>query len=367
MARSRLHQLSEHGQSVWIDYLSRDLLRSGSLERMIAEDAVVGVTSNPTIFERALADTSAYDDQLAELAGREPSDKKRFVELAARDVADAADLLRPVWTQTGGRDGWVSIEVDPHLADDTDATIDEAERLHELIHRPNLFVKIPATEPGLPAIEEMIARGRAVNVTLIFSLARYAAVVDAYLRGLDRLVAGGGDPGSVWSVASFFVSRVDAEADKRLGGADELKGTLAVANAKLAYSHFLDVLAEARWRSLAAKGAHAQRPLWASTSAKDPAYRDTRYVEELIGPDTISTMPEETIRAFQDHGRVARTLTRGVGDARRVLARLAEAGIDYDDVVETLEHEGIAKFVDSFDMLLARLREKTLVEEVARA
>jgi transaldolase len=362
VAGSRLHRLAEHGQSVWIDYLSRDLLRSGALARMIRDDAVAGVTSNPTIFERALADTSAYDRQLALLAGRDLSPKERFVRLAARDVVDAADLLRPVGAASGGRDGWVSIEVDPHLAHDTRATIDEAERLHRLIDRPNVFVKIPATEPGLPAIEEMTARGRSINVTLIFSLARHAAVVDSYVRGLERFVAAGGDPGSVRSVASFFVSRVDAEADRRLraiGGHDELTGTLAIANAKLAYAQYRDAFAGERWGALAARGARPQRPLWASTSVKDAASRDTRYVEELIGPGTISTMPEETIRAFQDHGRVAATLTGGVDEAAAVLNGFAAAGVDYDEVVSTLEREGIAKFVDSFDTLLARLGEKT--------
>jgi transaldolase len=367
MPTSRLYQLAEHGQSVWIDYLSRDLLRSGTLRRMIEQDAVVGVTSNPTIFQRALADLGAYDGQLAELAA-EQSPKERFVQLAARDVTEACELLFPVWERTAGRDGWVSIEVDPRLAYDAPATIEEAERLHRLIDRPNLFVKIAATEAGLVAIEEMIARGRSINVTLIFSLQRYAEVVESYLRGLERLIDAGGDPSSVWSVASFFVSRVDTETDKRLdelGGFDELKGKLAIANAKLAYRHYRQIVSGEQWAALAARGAHAQRCLWASTSVKNPAYRDTLYVEELIGPETISTMPEETIRAFQDHGRVAATLDRDLETAELLLRQLAAAGIDYDDVVATLEREGIAKFVDSFEELLQRLEARVPTGSVA--
>ncbi|MGH3047946.1 MAG: transaldolase, partial [Gaiellaceae bacterium] len=238
MTSSRLHQLGEHGQSVWIDYLSRDILRTGELERMMREDAVVGVTSNPTIFQKAISAGSAYDDQLRDVLREERAPKEIFIRLATQDVGDALDLLRPVWDEGAGRDGYVSLEVDPNLAWDTEATIAEAQRLHEVVDRPNLFVKIPATKEGLPAIEEMISRGRSINVTLIFGLERYAEVAEAYIRGLERLVEGGGDPTTVASVASFFVSRVDTEADKRLdeiGGHDELKGKLAVANAKLAY------------------------------------------------------------------------------------------------------------------------------------
>jgi transaldolase len=359
MAKSRLHKLSDLGQSVWIDYLSRDLLRSGRLERMLREDAVVGVTSNPTIFQKAIAEGDAYDAQLQDELGKTGDPHELFVRLAVRDVADACDLLRPVWDGGGGRDGYVSIEVDPGLAYDTEATVAEAKRLHELVDRPNAFVKIPATKPGLPAIEEMIAKGKSINVTLIFSLERYVEVAEAYIRGLQRLVASGGDPSTVASVASFFVSRVDTEADRRLdelGGHDDLKGTLAIANAKLAYRRYQELFAGERWDELAAKGATPQRCLWASTSTKNPDYRDVVYVEELIGPDTVNTMPEETIRAFQDHGRVAATLERGVDEAERVLERLAEAGVDYDDVTETLEREGVAKFAQSFDELLEGIR-----------
>jgi transaldolase len=361
MTESRLHTLSAHGQSVWIDFLSRDMLRLGELERMMREDAVVGVTSNPTIFQKAISAGAAYDEQLREVVQEERDPKEIFIRLAARDVGDACDLLRRVWDEGSGRDGYVSIEVDPTLAYDTEATIAEAERLHALIDRPNLFVKIPATREGLPAIEEMIARGHSINVTLTFSLERYVEVAEAYVRGLERLVASGGDPTRVASVASFFVSRVDTEADRRLdeiGGHDELKGKLAIANAKLAYQRYKRIFAGERWEALAELGAMPQRCLWASTSTKNPAYSDVMYVEELIGPQTVNTMPEETIRAFQDHGKVELTLERGLGEAERTLERLAEAGVDYDDVVETLEREGVEKFADSFTELLDGVRVK---------
>ena len=271
-----------------------------------------------------------------------------------RDVATACDLLRPVWKRTGGRDGYVSIEVDPNLAGDTAATIAQATHFHEAIARPNLMVKIPATEAGVPAIEEMTARGYAINVTLIFSLTRHRQVAEAYLRGLERLVAAGGDPGRVHSVASFFVSRVDTETDRRLEetGRDDLKGRLGIANAKLAYQQYKALFHGERWDALAARGATAQRCLWASTSVKDPSLRDTLYVEELIGPETISTMPEETIRAFQDHGRVEARLESDLDEAQYVFDKLYAAGVDYDDVVATLEREGIEKFVASVKDIL---------------
>jgi transaldolase len=361
MAKSRLHELSELGQSVWIDFLSLQLLQSGELARMMEEDAVVGVTSNPTIFQKAISEGNVYDAQLREVLAGEDDPKEVFVRLAVENVQDACDLLRPVWDGGQGKDGYVSIEVDPNLAFDTDGTIAEAQRLHELVDRPNCFVKIPATKDGLPAIEEMIARGRSINVTLIFSLQRYAEVVEAYLRGLERLVESGGDPSTVASVASFFVSRVDTEADRRLdeaGAPEELKGKLAVANAKLAYQRYQELFSGERWDSLAAKGATTQRCLWASTSTKNPAYRDVLYVEELIGPETVNTMPEETIEAFQDHGEVALTLERDVDGARRVFEQIAEAGVDYDDVVVTLEQEGVQKFSDSFAELLDGIEAK---------
>ena len=362
MAKSRLHQLSELGQSVWIDYLSRDLLRTGELARLIEDDAVVGVTSNPTIFQKALAAGDAYDEQLRQELEEERDPKELFLRLAVRDVHDACGVLRRVWDEGGGRDGYVSLEVDPTLAYETEATIAEAMRLHELVDTPNLFVKIPATEPGLPAIEEMIARGKSINVTLIFSLDRYQAVAEAYIRGLERLADAGGDLSTVVSVASFFVSRVDTEADARLeqaGAAADLQGRLAVANAKLAYQAYKEIFSGDRWEALDRHGATTQRCLWASTSTKNPAYRDVMYVEDLIGPETVNTMPEETIQAFQDHGRVALALEEGIDEAHEVFRRVAEAGVDYDDVTDTLEREGVEKFADSFAELLDGIRAKS--------
>ena len=277
------------------------------------------------------------------------------------DIQEACDLMRPVWERTNGVDGFVSLEVDPTLAYDRERTFEQAVRFNKEVDRPNLYVKIPATEPGLGAIEDCIAKGVPINVTLIFSLERYAAVVEAYLRGLERLVAGGGDPRKVISVASFFVSRVDTEADRRLEevGRPDLQGKLAVANAKLAYQHYLEVVGSDRWAFLAAKGARPQRCLWASTSTKNPAYRDVIYVEELIGPDTVNTMPLETVHAFQDHGEVkVGSLPRGSTRRSALLADLAAAGVDYDDVVETLEAEGVQKFADSFAELLDGIRAK---------
>jgi transaldolase len=361
MSKSRLHQLSELGQSVWIDFLSRQMLQSGKLERMMEEDAVVGVTSNPTIFQKAISEGDLYDEQIRALLDELDDPKEIFWQLAEKDVGDACDLLRSVWDAGKGQDGYVSIEVDPNLAGDTDATIAEARRLHAQIDKPNLHVKIPATKEGLPAIEEMIASGKNINVTLIFSLERYTEVAEAYIRGLERLVESGGDPTKVASVASFFVSRVDTEADKRLdeiGGHEELKGKLAIANAKLAYEKYNELFSGSRWQPLATKGATKQRCLWASTSTKNPAYRDVMYVEELIGPETVNTMPEETIEAFQDHGEVALTLEQGIDEAKRLFEQLAEAGVDYDDVTRVLEEEGVQKFADSFAELLDGIKAK---------
>ena len=365
MAKSRLHGLSQLGQSVWIDYLSRDLLETGRLAQLMRAAAVAGVTSNPTIFQKAISQGNRYDEQLKELLEEETDPKEIFVQLAARDIGDACDLMREVWDDGRGLRGYVSMEVEPGLAYDTEASYDQAKRFHGLVNRPNLYVKIPGTKPGLPAIEDMIAAGKSINVTLIFSLERHAEVMEAYIRGLERLVAAGGDPRPVSSVASFFVSRVDTETDKRLdeiGGrlAAKLKGRLAVANAKLAYQRWKETFAGERFQFLASKGASEQWCLWASTSTKNPAYSDVLYVEELIGPETVNTMPEETIAAFQDHGRVAPTLEQGTDEARRLFDELAEAGIDYDDVTDTLEEEGVEKFADSFDELVNSLRELTM-------
>jgi transaldolase len=357
-----LQRLSALGQSVWVDYLSRESIRGGHLQELIDDYAVVGATSNPTIFEKAMTSgASAYDEQLNELAEQGLGVTETFWALAEQDIREACDVFRPVWDGGNGRDGYVSLEVDPRLAFETLETYREAMRLHEEVNRPNLLVKIPATKPGLASIEDVIAKGRSVNITLIFSLRRYAEVVECYLRGLERLVAEGGDPRKVASVASFFVSRIDTEADRRLdeiGGHEELKGKLAVANAKLAYRHYRETFAGERWEFLASKGATPQRVLWASTSTKNPAYPDTKYVEELIGPETINTMPEETIMAYQDHGNPEPRLERGLDEAQRVFDELAAAGVDYDEVTETLEREGVEKFAASFEQLIQSLKEK---------
>jgi transaldolase len=360
MAKSRLHQIAELGQSVWIDSLSRGWLKSGTLAKWMEEDALTGVTSNPTIFQKAMAEGEWYDDQLRDVLKEEDDLKETFLQLAMADIEEACDLFRKVWDEGDGKDGYISMEVDPNLAYETEATIEEAARFHDWVERPNLYVKIPATEPGLPAIEEMIARGRNINVTLIFSLDRHMEVADAYIRGLERLVEAGGDPAKVGSVASYFVSRVDTEADSRLdeAGHPELKGKLAVANAKLAYQNYKEKFSGERWEALAAKGATPQWCLWASTSTKNPEYRDVLYIEELIGPGTVNTMPRETIEAFQDHGEVALTLEEDIDDAKQVFEQVDAAGVDYGDVTDTLEREGVQKFIDSFTELFEGIEAK---------
>jgi transaldolase len=356
-----LQKLSALGQSVWIDFLSRESNRGGHLQALIDENSVVGATSNPSIFQKAMAGGNAYDEQLAELLGQGKDIEECFWELAKQDIREACDLFAPTFEATVHRDGYVSLEVDPRLAYDTLETYREAMRLHEEVDKPNLMVKIPATKPGLAAIEDVIAKGRSINITLIFSLQRYAEVAESYIRGIERLVAEGGDPKKVASVASFFVSRIDTEADRRLdevGAPKELKGKLAIANAKLAYEHYLRLFAGERWEYLASKGATPQRVLWASTSTKNPDYPDVLYIEQLIGPDTVNTMPEETIHAYQDHGEPEPRLQRDLDQARRLFEQLKEAGVDYDDVTDTLEREGVEKFAEAFDELLASLREK---------
>jgi len=359
VAQSPLHQLTERGQSVWFDTLSRDLVHTGELKRMMKDDAVTGVTSNPTIFQKALSQGDAYDDDLKKLLEQTDDPREIFFSLALQDIRDACDVLKPAYDASNGLDGYVSMEVEPGIAYDTTASYEQARWIATEVERPNLYVKIPATEPGLPAIEDCIAAGTSINITLIFSLERYAAVVEAYLRGLERLVAGGGDPSKVVSVASFFVSRVDTEADKRLEKHPELQGKLAVANAKLAYQHYLETFAGPRWEFLESKGATKQRCLWASTSTKNPAYPDTMYVDDLIGPETVNTMPLETIEAFQDHGVVkGDTVLEGVDEARKLLVDLEKAGVDYDDVVAVLEAEGVQKFADSFDEIVDSIKAK---------
>ena len=357
----KLQKAAEIGQGIWIDSISRDdLVDGGALERMIG-DGVVGVTSNPTIFQKAISESSRYDEQLEEVSRETDDPKEIFLALAREDIRGACDILAPVHERTAGKDGYVSLEVSPGLAYDAPKTADEALRLHAMVDRKNLLVKIPATKPGLAAIEDVVANGKSVNVTLIFSLARYRAVARAYIRGLQRLVAAGGDPSEVASVASFFVSRVDSEADKRLDkvGRPDLKGKLAIANARLAYAAFEEIFSGEDWEYLESKGAAKQRPLWASTSTKNPDYPDTIYVDNLVGPDTVNTMPAETLAATMDHGDIRPRIKEDIEDARRLPRILDEAGVDYDDVTGTLEREGVEKFVESFDEMLETIREKS--------
>ena len=362
-----LAALTTAGVSIWLDDLSRDLLASGGLADFVRDRHVSGVTTNPSIFAAAIGSGAAYADQLAELATTDATAPQALRAMTVRDVTAACDVLRPVFDATDGIDGRVSIEVDPRLAHDTDATIAEARELWQQVDRPNLFVKIPAALPSLPAITQCLAEGISINVTLIFSLQRYQQVIDAFLDGMEQAQRAGRDLHTISSVASFFVSRMDAEVDARLdalGGerAPELRGRAAIANARLAYQRYEELLDSQRWAALAAAGARPQRPLWASTSTKDPAYDDTRYVVELVAPDTVNTMPESTLQAVADHGRVPKDSVRGTyRDAQQTLDQLAEIGIDYDDVVATLETRGVTKFQDAWSALQTQL-ETTLTD-----
>ncbi|MFF4587274.1 transaldolase [Streptomyces sp. NPDC001388] len=353
-----LRRLSDEGVSIWLDDLSRKRIQSGNLAELVATKHVVGVTTNPSIFQAAIGSGEGYEDQLADLAVRGVTVDEAVRMMTTADVRAAADVLHSVFTASGGRDGRVSIEVDPRLAHDTAATIAEAKQLAWLVDRPNVMIKIPATRAGLPAITEVIGLGISVNVTLIFSLERYREVMDAYLAGLEKARARGLDLSLIHSVASFFVSRVDSEIDKRLTvlGTDEalaLKGRAALANARLAYEAYEEVFAGDRWTALAGAKANRQRPLWASTGVKDPAYKDTLYVDDLVAPGTVNTMPEATLDATADHGAVTGdTVTGGYAQARADLAAVAALGISYDEVVTRLEDEGVAKFETAWEDLL---------------
>jgi transaldolase len=352
---------AECGQSPWLDNLRRNSLTSGELQRLI-ERGIRGITSNPTIFQKAISSGADYDEQFESLVQRHETVEDAYWDLTTSDVSRALELLRPLYDISDGGDGFVSLELSPALAADTEASVTDALRLHERINRPNLLVKIPGTAEGVPAVQRVIAAGRSVNVTLIFSLDRYGEVIEAYLSGLDACE---GDLSRVHSVASFFVSRVDTEVDRRLDtiGTDEalaLRGKAAVAQAKLAYALFRERFAGPRWDALAARGARPQRPLWASTSTKNPAYPVTLYVDELIGPDSVNTMPEVTLEAFETHGTVARTVDRNLDQAAQVMADLARVGVDMADVSRTLEHEGVAAFAKSYDELLTSLENKAV-------
>jgi transaldolase len=357
---SAIARLNDFGQSPWYDNLARSVLRDGGLQRLIDDDGIKGVTSNPTIFEKAMAAGEGYDDELKACAKEGLSIEDSYWRLVVADVGTAADLLRPVYDATGGADGFVSVEVSPDLAHDTKGTIAQAKQLFERLGRPNILIKIPATLEGLPAIQANIGAGINTNVTLIFSLARHDAVIDAYLTGLEQLVANGGDPSTVSSVASFFVSRVDTETDRRLPDDSPSRGKAAVANAKLAYLLFQQRFAGDRWDALEARGARLQRPLWASTSTKNPAYSPTLYVDDLIGPHTVNTLAPASIEALHQGDTTMRadTVTEGVDQAQQVMTDLAAAGVDFDDVTATLEREGVDSFSASFHDAFATLEKR---------
>lgn len=353
----RLKQLSDAGVSIWLDDLSRERIETGNLAELVTRRHVVGVTTNPTIFASALSKGERYEGQVGELRASGADVDAAVFALTTHDVREACDILRPVHDATNGLDGRVSIEVEPGLAKDTDGTVEMAERLWNEIDRPNLMVKIPATREGLPAIAAAIAKGISVNVTLIFSLERYRGVMDAYLYGLEQAAAEGRDLSRIHSVASFFVSRVDAEVDGRLAEDSPLRGKAALANAWLAYAAYEEVFATDRARDLLGKGANPQRPLWASTGVKDPAYPDTMYVSELVVRGTVNTMPEKTLEAFADHGEVTGDTVSGrAAEAQQVIDELEAQGISYDEVVEKLEVEGLQKFDDSWAELLETVR-----------
>jgi transaldolase len=358
---NRLQQLHDGGVSIWLDFIERTMLHDGDLERRVRDDFLSGMTSNPTIFEKALAEGTAYDAQLRE-APPDLTPWQTFELVATTDVRDACDRFRAVYDRTKGDDGYVSIEVSPGAANDATATIAEAQRLWKTVDRPNLLVKIPGTVEGAKAVRRAIADGINVNITLLFAIEAHDRVIDAYMSGLEDRVKKGQPVDRLYSVASFFVSRVDSEVDKRLDAlkkGQELKGKAAIANAKLAYQLFIERFSSDRWSALAAKGARVQKPLWASTSTKNPAYRDVMYVEELIGPRSINTLPPQTIEAFRDHGTVRRTVDANVDEARRVIEQLETLDISMKDVTDKLLVDGIASFAKSFDSLIAGLAKKS--------
>ena len=356
---NRLQALHDAGVSIWLDNLSRDLLDSGAFAALIGECAVTGATSNPTIFAKAITGSDRYDDQLHDLVASGVDDPQElFFQLALDDVRRAADLLRPSYDQSDSRDGFVSFECTPDLAEDTDGTIEQAVELWGRLARPNVMIKVPATDGGIPAIEELTARGVNVNVTLLFSVARYEQVVDAYIAGLERRVAAGEPVDAITSVASFFVSRVDTKVDALLPAGSPLRGCVAIANAHRAYARYVDRFSDERWRTLGDAGAHPQRPLWASTGTKDPSYSDVLYVEKLTAPDVVNTMPEATLRAFADHGDVTHALSMVTGRACNTLRRAQDAGIDLEVITGQLEREGVGSFCDSYEQLLGLIEAK---------
>lgn len=371
--KNPLQELLNYGQSMWLDYIRRDLFTTGKLKNMIANDGLRGMTSNPSIFEKAIADSSLYDDILHSLAGRKDLDAKgRYEQIAIRDIQDAADTLRPVYQESNFRDGYVSLEVSPYLARKTKETIEEARRLWKTVQRENVMIKVPGTAEGLPAIRQLLGEGINVNVTLLFAQGVYEKVAEAHIAGLEDLAAHGGNLKKMAGVASFFISRIDTLVDSMLnekmkstsdatqqGLYKSLLGKVAIANGKLTYQRYQQIFSGARWEALAAKGAQTQRVLWASTSTKNPAYRDVIYVEELIGPDTVNTMPPATIEAFRDHGRLRNALTEDVPGAQKVMDDLARAGISIKEVTDKLTEDGVKLFAEAFDKLLAAVEKST--------
>lgn len=355
-----LTQLKALGQSVWLDFIQRSFIKSGDLKRLIDHDGLAGLTSNPTIFAKAISETSEYDLEIEELLRADKSIEEIYLALAVRDIQNAADLFYPTFERTKGQDGFVSLEVSPHLARDTKATIEEVRKLSGLVNRKNVMIKIPATKEGLPAIEQAIAEGINTNVTLIFSLERYEQVAHAYLSGLQRRVEKGEQLDPVHSVASVFVSRIDTKADKLLAekGIGEMQGKVAIANSRLIYAKFNEIFASERFKLLQTNGGNIQRPLWGSTGTKNPAYSDVLYVEELIGPHTVNTMPPATLAAFRDHGNISASLEREVDEAAGTLMKLSEAGVDLKQVTDELESEGVQSFSDSFDGLFHIIEQK---------
>jgi transaldolase len=365
---NRLQALHDAGVSIWLDSLSRDLLDSGAFAALITECAVTGATSNPTIFAKAITGSDRYDDQLHDLVASGVDDPQElFFQLALDDVRRAADLLRPSHDQSDGRDGFVSFECTPDLAHDTDGTIEQAVELWGRLARPNVMIKVPATDAGIPAIEELTARGVNINVTLLFSIARYEQVIDAYVAGIERRATVGEPIHGITSVASFFVSRVDAKVDAQLPAGSPLRGCVAIANAHRAYARYADRFSAERWRTLSDAGARPQRPLWASTGIKNPSYSDVLYVEKLTAPDVVNTMPEATLRAFADHGDVTHALSIVMGAACNILRRAQDAGIDLDAITGQLEREGVRAFCDSYQALLGRIEAKVEGKDLDRA
>ena len=361
MTTNRVKQIHDHGQSIWLDFIDRELMRSGKLKKLIDEDGIRGITSNPAIFEKAISSSSDYDSDIAKLSAGELTNEEIFFELAVEDIQKAADIFDGVYNETVvGADGYVSLEVSPFLALETQGTIDQALHLWKKVDRKNVMIKIPGTLPGLPAIQKAIAEGLNINVTLLFGLERYEAVTEAYISGLEDRLNSGGEISQISSVASFFLSRIDVLVDPMLDqkGLGDWKGEVAIALAKKAYEIYNRVFSTERWKKLAEKGAKPQRLLWASTSSKNPAFKDTKYVEALIGPETVDTVPLETIEAFRDHGIAANNLETDLDKATEILAKLSEAGIDLEKVAKQLEEEGIEKFNTPFEKLLKAIEDQ---------